>query len=115
VCLDAKAARKLFCDALGAEELEGEDEQLACRHEGAVTFVDARQAKNAPLGFLPLFLAEELEPARAHFRALGSLAEPLPWSPEAAAFLVRGPQGASFCVGAKAAIVAMRAVAQYRV
>lgn len=108
VCLDAGEARRLFKDALGAEELEGEGGQLAFRRGGAVFFVDARGAKNAPLGFLPLFVTDQLHAARAHFGELGYSTEPLPWAPDAAAFLVRGPGGASFCVGDEAAVVETR-------
>lgn len=101
VCLDEGQARRLFHEGLGLLELEGAraDEQLAFQSGAGVVFVDARGVKNAPVGFLPLFVTDDLEGARTHLLALGYTLDALPWAPDAPSLLVRAPGGVSFCVG----------------
>jgi hypothetical protein len=102
VCLGADDARALFDDALGLKRNSaqaGDDELVYESGELGALFVDARGQRNAPVGFLPMFATPDLEAARAHLTKLGYTADPLPWAPDAPAFLVRAPGGASFCVG----------------
>lgn len=104
VCLEEPQARRLFEAALGLEEVEAarEDAQLAFRSGRGVVFVDARGAKNAPVGFIPLFVTDDLTEARAHLTAHGCAVDPVPWAPDAPSVLVRAPGGVTFCVGDRA-------------
>lgn len=110
LCLGDDDTARLFEDALGLRSLEepaGEHRTFASGP--GVFFVDTRGQKNAPTGFLPLFCTDDLDAARAHLEERGYTADPLPWAPEAPAFLVRAEGGASFCVGSKAHVVEQRA------
>jgi hypothetical protein len=110
VCLREEDAGALFADALGLRTLEEpRDEQRVFGSGKGVFFVDTRGQKNAPVGFLPLFVTEDLGRAREHLAERGYAVDPLPWAPDAPAFLVRAPGGASFCVGSQADVVERRA------
>jgi len=110
VCLGDEDTRRLFEDTLGLPALEepGEEQRAYASRRG-VFFVDTRGQKNAPVGFLPLFVTDDLDAARAHLVERGYATDPLPWAPDAAALLVRGPGGVSFCVGSQAHVVERRA------
>lgn len=96
VSLPAELARRVFAEGLGLEELEGDgDDELAFLLGGATLFVDTRAA--GPPGFLPLFVTDDLEGARAHLAGLGLVVEPMPWAPDAPGFLARAGT-AAFCV-----------------
>jgi hypothetical protein len=110
VCLGDEDSTRLFEDALGLPALDTpEQEARAFGSARGAFFVDTRGQKNAPVGFVPLFVTDDLERARTHLDDRGYTIDPLPWSPEAAAFLVRAPGGVTFCVGSQAHVVERRA------
>jgi len=110
LCLPDGDASSLLGDVLGLTALdEPSPEQRTYGSGGGVFFVDTRGQKNAPVGFLPLFVTDDLEEARTHLAEQGYATDPLPWSPEAAAFVVRAPGGAGFVVGSRAHVVERRA------
>lgn len=110
VALPASEARRLFADGLGFEELEGSSEDLAFLLGKATLFVDPRADDDAPPGFLPLFVTDDLEAARAHLAGLGFVVEGMPWAPDAPGFMVRVGE-AAFCVAHTDRVLEERAAA----
>lgn len=95
-----EAAERVLEAALGLVSLEKDpgERERSYSMGSASLFVPAPEGEAAPRGFLPLFVTDDLEAARAHLEGHGLSTEPMPWAPDAPGLLVRGPEGIAFCV-----------------